>query len=174
MKFIKNNFKIIIAFIIGVVLAGGIVYAATSASEIEYTVEGRTDINTVADALNDLYINKKISIDNLLNSSIESGDASTATTSYTNQNSKPENIIIVLNWFSSYMQGSVSKPDISITGDVSNLQYISDEKNNGNRYILNYVYSCTLAANGSISASIKGNGGASSYGGEYVSIYRAK
>lgn len=55
MKFIKNNFKIIIAFIIGVVLAGGIVYATTSAGEIEYTVEGRTDISTVSDALNDLY-----------------------------------------------------------------------------------------------------------------------
>ena len=50
MKFLKNNFKVIIAFILGLVLAGGIVYAAVSASEIEYK-NGKS----VEQALNELY-----------------------------------------------------------------------------------------------------------------------
>ena len=37
MKYLKNNLKVIIAFILGLILAGGIVYAAVSASEVSYT-----------------------------------------------------------------------------------------------------------------------------------------
>lgn len=55
MKLIKNNFKIIIAFIIGSILSSGIVYAVTSASQITYTTTKNAEIETVADALNDLY-----------------------------------------------------------------------------------------------------------------------
>lgn len=57
MKFFKNNFKLIIGIIIGMLFAGGVAYAVTSASDISYTRQG-TNINNVADALNDLY-NKK-------------------------------------------------------------------------------------------------------------------
>ena len=81
---------------------------------------------------------------------------------------------VVLNWFSSNMGGSVSSPDISITGDISNLHQISDIKSSLSRYMYNYVYTGTLAGNGNISASLKGNGGAGSYGGEYVSIYSVR
>lgn len=55
MKFFKNNLKVIIGFVIGVILTGGIVYAVTSASEVIYTTSKNTEIKTVADALNDLY-----------------------------------------------------------------------------------------------------------------------
>lgn len=57
MKLIKNNFKIFIGFILGVILSGGIVYAVVSANQIEYTREG-SNINNVEDALNDLYETK--------------------------------------------------------------------------------------------------------------------
>ena len=56
MKFLKNNLKLIIGFVIGAVLTGGIVYAAvTSATEITYSTNKNEEVETVADALNDLY-----------------------------------------------------------------------------------------------------------------------
>ena len=55
MKFLKDNVKVIIGFIVGVILAGGIVYAATSASQVTYTTNKNAQISTVAEALNDLY-----------------------------------------------------------------------------------------------------------------------
>lgn len=58
MKFLKNNLKIIIAFIVGVILAGGIVYAATSAEQIDYTTDKNSEIKNVKEALNDLYDEK--------------------------------------------------------------------------------------------------------------------
>ena len=57
MKFLKNNLKAIITFLIGVILAGGIVYAATSANQVTYTISKNAQVQTVADALNDLYAN---------------------------------------------------------------------------------------------------------------------
>ena len=59
MKFLKNNLKVIIAFILGLILAGGIVYAATSAKEVTYTTAKNGNIKNVEDALNDLYKNNK-------------------------------------------------------------------------------------------------------------------
>ena len=52
MKFIKNNFKVIISFVVSVILASGITVYATSylAKDITYK-----DNKTVADALNELY-----------------------------------------------------------------------------------------------------------------------
>lgn len=50
MKFLKNNLKIIIAFIVGVILAGGIVYAATSAEQIDYTTDKNSEIKNVKEA----------------------------------------------------------------------------------------------------------------------------
>ena len=55
MKFLKNNLKVIIAFIIGIILAGGIVYAATVASGVTYTTAKNSNVKNVEDALNDLY-----------------------------------------------------------------------------------------------------------------------
>ena len=55
-----TNIKIIIAFMIGVILASSIaVYAATYyAKDISYTRQG-TEVSNVQEALNDLYTNKK-------------------------------------------------------------------------------------------------------------------
>lgn len=58
MKFLKNNLKVIIAFILGLILAGGIVYAATSAKEVTYTTAKNGNIKNVEDALNELYAKK--------------------------------------------------------------------------------------------------------------------
>ena len=55
MKFSKNNMKLIIGFLIGMVLTGGIVYAAVSASEVNYTTDKNVEIKNVEQALNDLY-----------------------------------------------------------------------------------------------------------------------
>lgn len=55
MKLLKSNLKLIIGFLIGVVITGGIVYAATSASQISYTTDKNADIKNVQEALNDLY-----------------------------------------------------------------------------------------------------------------------
>ena len=62
MKFIKNNFKVIISFIVGVILASSITVYATSyfAKDISYSKDG-TEINNVQDALNDLYLKSQIS-----------------------------------------------------------------------------------------------------------------
>ena len=56
MKYLRNNLKVIIGFIIGVVLASSItVYAYNYlAKDISYIREG-TNIKNVAEALNDLY-----------------------------------------------------------------------------------------------------------------------
>ena len=79
MKFIKNNFKLFIGFLIGLILAGGIVYAVVSAGEIEYTTNKNANIKTVEDALNDLYLEN-------LNSYkiLETGTFTTASTSSDN------------------------------------------------------------------------------------------
>ena len=56
MNFVKKNFKLIVGIIIGAVLISGIsVYATTFANQITYTINGRENINSVEDALNDLY-----------------------------------------------------------------------------------------------------------------------
>ena len=54
MKILKNNIKLIIGFFIGLILAGGVVYAAVSASEIGYTRTG-SSVKNVSEALNELY-----------------------------------------------------------------------------------------------------------------------
>lgn len=59
MKFIKNNLKVIIAFVLGAILTGGIVYAAVSASEVSYTTNKNANVKSVEDALNDLYAKTK-------------------------------------------------------------------------------------------------------------------
>ena len=61
MKFLKNNLKVIIAFMLGVILTGGIVYATVvaSAGDITYTTSKNSSINNVASALNDLYSRNK-------------------------------------------------------------------------------------------------------------------
>ena len=61
MKFIKKNGKLVIAFVTGIVFAGGIAYAASTynAKDIEYTKEGTADSVTVEKALNELYAIKK-------------------------------------------------------------------------------------------------------------------
>lgn len=59
MKYIKKNFKVIIAFILGAILASGVtVYAVINAGSINYTKEG-TQIQNVEQALNDLYEKNK-------------------------------------------------------------------------------------------------------------------
>ena len=55
MKFLRSNLKVIIAFILGATLLGGIVYAANSAKEVTYTTGKNSEIKNVEQALNDLY-----------------------------------------------------------------------------------------------------------------------
>lgn len=52
---LKKNVRLIVGFIIGVILTGGIVYATTSAREVVYTTEKNAEIKNVESALNDLY-----------------------------------------------------------------------------------------------------------------------
>ena len=56
-KFIKNNLKVVIAFIIGVIISGGVVYAANiSASHVTYEPEDEDwEVSDVNSALNYLY-----------------------------------------------------------------------------------------------------------------------
>lgn len=54
MKYLKNNLKVIIAFLLGAMLTGGVAYAVISAQDVTYTKEG-TEIKNVGEALNDLY-----------------------------------------------------------------------------------------------------------------------
>ena len=55
MNFLKKNIRTIIGFIVGVILASGIVYAAVSASEVSYTTNKNANVKNVSEALNDLY-----------------------------------------------------------------------------------------------------------------------
>ena len=64
MKLIKNNIKGIIGFLIGVILTGGVAYAATSASKVDYTTPKNENIINVEGALNDLY-SLKTNLDNI-------------------------------------------------------------------------------------------------------------
>ena len=56
-KHLKNNYKIIIAFILGVVISGGGVYAAVVITSKEITYEDNTSIGAtnVQDAIDKLY-----------------------------------------------------------------------------------------------------------------------
>ena len=61
MNFVKKNYKLIIGILIGVVFISGISVYATSqylASKVSYTTEKNGKIQTVEEALNDLYTNK--------------------------------------------------------------------------------------------------------------------
>ena len=55
MKFLKEKKGIIIAFILGLILAGGTVYAVVSASQVIYTTDKNAEIKNVEQALNELY-----------------------------------------------------------------------------------------------------------------------
>ena len=55
MKFLKNNFKLIIGLILGAILAGGIVYASTAANQVTYKTNKNDNVKNVSEALNDLY-----------------------------------------------------------------------------------------------------------------------
>ena len=61
MKFFKNNFKLIVGFIVGVILASGITVYAYSyyAKDISYTKPGTETAISVEQALNDLYTKTK-------------------------------------------------------------------------------------------------------------------
>ena len=54
MSLLKNNKKLILGFIIGIILTSGVVYAAISASDVTYCKDGTNTIS-VSDALNELY-----------------------------------------------------------------------------------------------------------------------
>ena len=62
MKFLKNNLKVIIAFIVGIILASSItVYAYSyAAKDVSYTKPGENAPIDVERALNDLYANKNL------------------------------------------------------------------------------------------------------------------
>lgn len=88
MKFLNNNLKAIIAFFVGLILAGGIVYAAVTASDIDYTTEKNANVKNVEQALNDLYSKKELSsyrfkkqlIPNMTSNTTPSGSIETSST----------------------------------------------------------------------------------------------
>ena len=65
MKILKDNLKVIIAFVLGAVLTGEIVYAATSANQVTYATEKNLKIKNVEEALNDLYSKKNMNLEEL-------------------------------------------------------------------------------------------------------------
>ena len=55
-KFVRNNLKLFIGILLGIIISGGIVYAI-NANSIEYTPQDENwNVNGVTDALNDLYL----------------------------------------------------------------------------------------------------------------------
>lgn len=60
MGFLKENIRLLIGIVIGILLTGGVVYAVTSASDVTYTRSG-TNITNVEAALNDLYTKSQTS-----------------------------------------------------------------------------------------------------------------
>ena len=55
MKFIKENLKIVIALVIGIIISGVTVYAVTSSTVVFEPQNNSWNVDTVSDALNDLY-----------------------------------------------------------------------------------------------------------------------
>lgn len=64
-KFLIKNIKIVVAFILGIIISGGAVYAATtlySSDQLSYTYNGQA---TVEGALDDLYTKASTGIDSI-------------------------------------------------------------------------------------------------------------
>ena len=57
MKFLKNNSKLIVGFIVGVIVASSITVFAYSyfANQVSYTTDNNSNVTNVSEALNDLY-----------------------------------------------------------------------------------------------------------------------
>lgn len=126
MKFLKRNKKIIIGILIGAILAGGIVYAATSADKVTYTTNKNIEVKNVEEALNDLYNNKKETSDE--SKSITSNGEQTLDKYYKYINVNVENnqteIINkpVLLWTNSSPSSSFAAQTISL--DLSSYKYV--------------------------------------------------
>ena len=108
MKFLKNNIKVVIAFILGLILAGGIVYAATTARDVSYTTAKNENIKNVEEALNDLYSKRQITPEQV-------GKITTQDASYTFEND-------------GYITGSM------ITSNGAGAMIYFNEKDNAHRY----------------------------------------
>ena len=110
MKFLKNNLKVIIGFIVGMILASGITVYAYSyfAKDIEYTkIENETEtIISVEDALNDLYnsINEELNIDNALFNESYGNQSSSRTASVNIENGT---YIVVANVSLAFAKGRI-------------------------------------------------------------------
>lgn len=125
MKFLKNNLKVIIAFIVGVILAGGIVYAAVvSASEVSYTTAKNANITNVQEALNDLYSKNNVTITSTAISKV-------ASASYTFQDDYKAAIIYIQD---NYNSGSTWSTTCENANEIYSQNWTSDQ--GYTRYIL--------------------------------------
>ena len=110
MKLIRENLKVIIAFIIGIILASSItVYAYNFyATDVKYT-----DDKSVAEALNELYLStsKELSVE-VINHSYTNGYITSTTT-------KDYNYIIITGCKWKWMNGHISS-SFTITGEYEN------------------------------------------------------
>ena len=127
MKILKNNLKVIIAFIVGVILAGGIVYAAVvSASEVSYTTAKNANITNVQEALNDLYSKNQNNI-TITSTSI----SKVASASYTFQDDYKAAIIYIQD---NYNSGSTWSTTCENANEIFSQNWPSDQ--GYTRYIL--------------------------------------
>lgn len=116
--------EVIIAFIVGIILASGIVYAATSANQVTYITSKNENVQNVEQALNDLYklnSNKNLSVE-IINNSYTNGYITTTLT-------KDYDYIIIsgCKW---YYSGSHIRSNFTVTGDYEN--YINKFGKSGN------------------------------------------
>lgn len=96
MKFLKNNLKVIIGFIVGLILASSITVYAYSyfSSDIVYTREG-TEIENVSQALNDLYEKANANATYTVIDKKDVGESSTYNYTITSNDLKYKSIMVI-------------------------------------------------------------------------------
>ena len=158
MKILKNNIKLIIGFFIGLILAGGVVYAAVSASEIGYTRTG-SNVKNVSEALNELYT--KYNNGELQYDTFDSNgyvNSPSAETFFTKNLSVPEGIKKIYIYSHVASTWGVDEPTITsdiitnqntsiarrdfISGRMDSFSYLSIIDTNGNAGTITIKYSC--------------------------------
>ena len=144
MKFLKNNFKVIVGFIIGVILASSIAVYAYSyfASDVKYT-----DTKTVEQALDELYANKKETSD--MEKIINSNGKQTLDKYYKFINVNVLSESDELNTLTAYAFGNVTSTSstVNITQDQTAKFVCSIRATNGNQTYCNVYVNGNLIVN---------------------------
>ena len=140
MKFLKNNLKLIIGILIGAILASGIVYAATSASQVTYTTNKNAEIKTVEGALNDLY-SKTLDGENIYDSKIYCGTQGTGGEKNITFSNIEEGSYYL------YMCGGRARDGVrAIDPYIKNLTNVTIEQNFSK--FGNYIFKCKIISEG--------------------------